>query len=173
MQKEEEKEPVLRCRACRKQERFITVFDKTSDSRASVTWDFCRHCAVAAVTRRLPANVVRSMREETGGPTDVTSMAYYTKKGHAINPMLISKESGWLAPDGTFYPCEYGYHEKWAEQNGLSTMQMEKQGWLRLRWAKWEGNEGRLTQSQLDFLWDWSQANKVDMPQWAKSTEPL
>ena len=134
MQEEKEKEPVLRCQACGKAGKpFITAYDSTLDNHTPIQWDFCQHCATSMITRRLPAGVIRGMRREAGGFTEITQLRYYSKRGHVNNPLLTAKESGWLAPDGTFHPCEFGFHEKWAERNGMASKLMEAKGWLKHR----------------------------------------
>jgi hypothetical protein len=75
--------------------------------------------------------------------------------------------TGWLLPDGRYYPCEWFEHE-WAANilgvNGSSGA--EKAGWVKITHAMdnedelhvlFFGNE--LTQAQIDGLWEWGKAN--------------
>jgi hypothetical protein len=78
--------------------------------------------------------------------------------------------SGWLAPDGHFYGCEWGGHDSLAENitatiNGTldGTKALESLGWLRIQdggivtWGDYIP-----TQSQIDTMYDLQNRNDID-----------
>lgn len=107
----------------------------------------------------------------------------------------LEKENafGWLSPDGTFYPVNFGEHQKWAAQYLLSLRRngkisheeakldrnynvgdiLVKRGWVLLHSpqrdnVKIEKNPiKRLTKRQQDFLYDYlrkiGEADKANM----------
>lgn len=78
-----------------------------------------------------------------------------------MNPGKVSL-SGWLAPDGVFYPCEFFEHDKivwdvtvnYYGESKTSTY-IEDRGWIRLSRGM-NSSLSRITptQKQLDILYD-------------------
>jgi hypothetical protein len=71
--------------------------------------------------------------------------------------------NGWLAPDGTFHECEWYGHDTLSYQIerelGLKRY-VEDLGYVRLRTGTWYIVVNDLTQKQLDYVFDWEQANQ-------------
>lgn len=71
--------------------------------------------------------------------------------------------TGWIAPDGTFYPCRSWSHDstawtiflyvynKWPRST--STRELEERGWIRV-YTEFATEYGKATQPQLDMLYD-------------------
>lgn len=81
----------------------------------------------------------------------------------AFAPAEPRLSPGWIAPDGTFWPCEYWQHDLVAEQvyPEDGTLRFERERWVRLHdngTFKVGGDSGlvepRVTQAQLDTLFD-------------------
>ena len=67
--------------------------------------------------------------------------------------MTMIKEIGWITRSGKFIPVKHGEHDAYKPNPGESPMVRICQN----SQAFFEGNS--LTQSQLDTLFDWCQAN--------------
>lgn len=94
--------------------------------------------------------------------------------GHSPKPTtdFLKWENGWLAPDGKFYACKYQGHIALAEHLGLQGTHIEDAGWVKLQSGIWLypfylKGQG-VTQAQLDTLFDWHRAKKIDMKPWMK-----
>jgi hypothetical protein len=105
-------------------------------------------------------------------------------------PSKDAVKHGWLSPQGKFYKVLYGEHIKKAyeiideffpdaEQATLLTWGdpgryinaerfLENQGWLKLASGDWfwkpEHSTIELTQSQLDYVFDWCRKNEKEYP---------
>lgn len=97
--------------------------------------------------------------------------------GHAPEPTkdFFKWDNGWLAPDGKLYPCAYQGHIALAEHLGLRGTQIEDDGWIKLQNGNWLYpfylKKHGVTQAQLDTLFDWHIATKVDLKPWMKIVE--
>ncbi|MBQ3836172.1 MAG: hypothetical protein II814_03485 [Treponema sp.] len=64
---------------------------------------------------------------------------------------------GWLAPDGTFYGCDWAHHVEFAEcYLGKEELELEKSGWVKI-FRSFELGEpvycqSKLTSAQRDYL---------------------
>lgn len=97
--------------------------------------------------------------------------------GHPQKPTteFTKWDNGWLSPDGKLYPCEYQGHIALAENLGLEGTDIEDAGWIKLQDGGWLypfylRSQG-VTQAQLDTLFDWHRANKINMKPWMKLVE--
>ena len=89
--------------------------------------------------------------------------------------------NGWLAPDGTLYPCPNENHNtlQYNIQHHLNIEDIEDQGWIKLAsimatnhhsskslWFFIEDahKRGKVTQSQQDTLFDWCMEHKIKYP---------
>lgn len=87
-------------------------------------------------------------------------------------PCKPPQRTGWLSPKGEMFACNYNEHRWLSELLGFNTEKdIEKAGWVKLHYMLLnpdqlliaKGNEKkRLTQKQIDALWDWATHNKVD-----------
>ena len=80
-------------------------------------------------------------------------------------------DTGWLDPKGCYYGCELGEHIELSQQlaetiypksgsaNGERVL--ETKGWVKCTGAVWLWGETKLTQKQIDTLYDWAK-------KWAK-----
>lgn len=91
-----------------------------------------------------------------------------TEKPEPCNP---PERAGWLSPKGEMYACNYNEHVWLADLLGYTGVQIEKEGWVKLHYTLLKpdrllvdkGNKDkRLTQKQIDALWEWAIHNKVD-----------
>ena len=94
----------------------------------------------------------------------------FYKKYHPIKASLVSS-AGWLAPDGKFFPCNYGQHDGLAfviainYYNSLGGVRkLEEMGWVLVMdegyvvtVSRGRDTEFQMTQKQLDTLFDLSQ----------------
>lgn len=86
---------------------------------------------------------------------------------------------GWLSPEGKFYGCDARRHVAfafWFSETGEYGLEIK--GWLKLQGWRWirpwkffETKNGRLTQPQLDALFDWHRAKGVEMEEWMRNAE--
>lgn len=79
----------------------------------------------------------------------------------------ITTDTGWLSPDGKFYPCEYGQHDVWAFRLGFEEYRLERLGWVKLQSGKVLWNfTGRFepTQPQIDAVFDFCKERGEKMP---------
>lgn len=72
-------------------------------------------------------------------------------------PSALSQEDGWIDPDGAFYACGYTYHATLAEQMNYSVHHLEQAGWLHISSGVVVNDDPRLTQAQIDTLFDLTQ----------------
>lgn len=91
----------------------------------------------------------------------------------------LAGKSGWLAPDGKFFECEYRYHwlmsEKLCKKYGYavnnkflvpdSEYTLELNGWLKISKTHvfFRTCEKPITARQLNFLFDYYVANKLPL----------
>jgi hypothetical protein len=86
--------------------------------------------------------------------------------------------SGWLSPDGKFYGCEYtGHRSLVSDLDKGGERALEETGWIKLSVGHWfspwkflEAN-GKITQAQLDTLFDWHQHQEQKMEYWMVGEE--
>ena len=75
----------------------------------------------------------------------------------------ITTDTGWLSPDGKFYPCAYQGHVSLAYELGFDVHRLETFGWLKFQRSDifWNFLDGKFkpTQQQIDLVWDWCQAD--------------
>jgi hypothetical protein len=86
-----------------------------------------------------------------------------------MNPFKPA-QSGWLSPEGVFHPVQRHFHTKSIlEISGLDERKAELIGWLKLVDNGWlRDNESRkVTQAQLDTMWDLMNKESIFFPQWA------
>lgn len=85
----------------------------------------------------------------------------------------ITQDSGWLSPDGKFYPCGYMEHLKTIDKliGPGEVWKAEKMGWVKIiPGYPYLLCEKSVTEQQAKMLLDWSLENKFDfdMPKWLK-----
>lgn len=93
-------------------------------------------------------------------PEDEIELAYYRKWCPPKKTDLSA--TGWIAPNGDFYGCAYGEHDRVAKQIVavvyddlyLSTRKLEEKGWLRIQDGFVYGHDVDPTQAQIDTAWD-------------------
>ena len=84
---------------------------------------------------------------------------------------FANTSNGWLSPDGEFYRCGYLGHISLAQDLGSNEPDLEKKRWLKLQNDAWllswriESGERKITQSQLDAVFQWSQEKGKPMPE--------
>lgn len=82
----------------------------------------------------------------------------------------ITTDTGWLAPDGKYYPCDYGQHDVWAYRLGFEEeRQLEKLGWVKVQRGSFYRNllgRGEPTQRQVDMVFDYCQKTGEKLPYW-------
>lgn len=85
----------------------------------------------------------------------------------------ITGQSGWLSPDGKFYPCGYMEHISIAHRLNRNEGTLEELGWIKIQ-SGWAISPGGLhhdlpaTQSQIDLLFDWYTARGEELPHWLR-----
>jgi hypothetical protein len=89
-------------------------------------------------------------------------LAFYRDYPAKKSPPIFS--AGWVAPDGSFYPCESWGHDSLAERlsaNHYKSLDgvrcLEPAGWCRVYLNGIVGNEKTETQAQIDTLFDLSE----------------
>lgn len=79
----------------------------------------------------------------------------------------ITSDTGWLSPNGEFYPCEYSGHVGLASRLGFDEPRLEKMGWIKMQTGKffWDFlGHFKATQKQIDAIFDWTQSRGEKMP---------
>lgn len=79
----------------------------------------------------------------------------------------ITSDTGWLSPEGKFYPCEYSGHVGLASRLGFDEPRLEKMGWIKMQTGKfvWDFlGHFEATQKQRDAIFDWTQERGEKMP---------
>lgn len=79
----------------------------------------------------------------------------------------ITSGTGWLSPDGKFYPCEYGGHDDLEFQLGCGRSRLEELGWVKLQNGNflWDfSGHFEPTQRQIDLVFDYCRKNNTPMP---------
>jgi len=89
------------------------------------------------------------------------------------------QQNGWLSPDGKFIVVEELGHCEEADKiiEDLYPLKkqsraaqedpehfLEKNGWIKLSVGRWHSTNNELTQSQLDFVFDWCVRGKIKYP---------
>jgi hypothetical protein len=87
---------------------------------------------------------------------------------------IKAEPHGWLAPNGDFYPVEMHGHYSAAIELTWDLFSkdlvnperfLEDNGWAKLSGRRWlMENWSDVTQSQIDFIFDWSIYNNLKMP---------
>lgn len=83
----------------------------------------------------------------------------------------ITSDTGWLAPDGKFYPCQYAQHGAVAVVVGFEP---NDQGYVRLcvidntQW--FFGDNESFTNVQKEMIRTYCKERKIDLPYWLKET---
>lgn len=82
---------------------------------------------------------------------------------------------GWITSGGLFYPCLYFEHIWLAGVLGKTEAEADESGWIKIGYSKTLGepvihcwSTEKVTQPQLDALWQWCARRKIPMPEWAK-----
>lgn len=93
----------------------------------------------------------------------------------------ITKDTGWLSPEGKFYPCRYMEHVYVADLLGGSEADFEVSGWVKLCmhagkqqfWGffKRGGVQAVPTEVQLKLVAEYCQKQGIDLPYWAQPEE--
>lgn len=81
----------------------------------------------------------------------------------------VTYDSGWLSPEGKFYPCLYAKHADYADLIlGATGDELEGKGWVRLSDDLWltKVEKPRLTQSQKDLICDYCAKKRFVPPSW-------
>lgn len=73
--------------------------------------------------------------------------------------------NGWLNPEGKLYSCGRMGHIAFAYNIGMGEATMEK-AWVKLSRGFWLVSTFRITQSQLDTIFDWSKKHEINLPKW-------
>lgn len=77
---------------------------------------------------------------------------------------------GWLSPEGDYWPCKPQGHLNLADyitnrDDYKGEKLLESRGWVKVSMNKWFGDGSlRLTQKQMDFIFDWCRLNGVKYP---------
>lgn len=77
---------------------------------------------------------------------------------------------GWLSPEGDYWPCEPQGHLDLADyitnnDNYGGEKLLEGRGWTKVSMNQWFNNgRSRLTQAQIDFIFDWCRVNGKSYP---------
>lgn len=86
----------------------------------------------------------------------------------------IDHRSGWLSPEGQFYPCDWMEHLWLLSCLELTDVQAEKSGWIKISdryaWSHYHlhGVGQPPTQRQIDLVFDWCVENGHELPHWMK-----
>ena len=92
---------------------------------------------------------------------------------------ITKHDSGWLSPDGKFYACEYSGHENLAADLGKGGKELEALGWIHISMgglmgppirALMRNTEKEVTQAQINKIFDYCEATKMELPEWAGGT---
>lgn len=85
-------------------------------------------------------------------------------------------DAGWLSPGGKFYGCKYYEHIALADRLDSNEPALEREGWLKLQkdvwiwpWIYLGREHGKITQPQLDTLFDWHQKKGKRLSDWMKT----
>lgn len=71
---------------------------------------------------------------------------------------LEGLQSAWVEPDGTLHPVKLWGHDEFARDRQTYYGKLKDQGWITLSEGDWPDN--RVTQKQLDVIYDWHVANR-------------
>lgn len=86
----------------------------------------------------------------------------------------ITSRCGWLTPKGEFYPCGWAMHSCFAHEHfNVDERELDKLGWIKITAGEVLSHTRRITQRQLDMLWDWSQENNTSLPWWVTEEKNL
>jgi hypothetical protein len=105
----------------------------------------------------------------TEDPEDAIEISFWKYWNVPVSGNLSG--TGWLAPDGTFYGCEYTEHDSLAKQivavfyeelTGY-VERLENEGWVRLQTGFVILRGNKLTQAQLNTLQDISQQPTINL----------
>jgi len=77
---------------------------------------------------------------------------------------VITQSTGWLSPDGNFYPCHWMQHQYIMHDLGMDPIEAEKMGWVKL-----DDHYGPLwtidpNQKQIDLMFDWYRDHGKEIP---------
>jgi hypothetical protein len=172
-----------------------TVMMGSPDGRREVS----RVTAHELKTKRITWNDVRvyrnlsymeaclSRQDETGGPPPVHAVPVpdgETPAGSDVvdNPWgpdpnepppesfsTVTQDTGWLSPEGRFYPCSYYGHDLVAHRLGKGRYELDRLGWVVL-----SGSNGihkgdiEVTQAQRDRVFDWCTSQNKGLPYWMR-----
>lgn len=92
----------------------------------------------------------------------------------------LQAKDGWLTPEGYFYPCKPWQHNIILVILGKKVVtflscnaeaRVELLGWLKLQESRWLSvdYDRPITQSQLDFIFDWCQVHNKELPSYLKT----
>lgn len=88
---------------------------------------------------------------------------YLCYGGYAKPDTDLTLLTGWIADNGYFYHASYGQHENVAGASGLSELEAEKAGWIKLtKTTALFGIDAEPNKKQKDTLFDWCTANKLN-----------
>lgn len=82
---------------------------------------------------------------------------------------IITQDTGWLSPEGDFYPCAYQGHNNLASRLGFKEFMLEEKGWVKMQnaefvWDYMDLGGFRPTQKQIDMIFDFCTAKNIPMP---------
>lgn len=80
------------------------------------------------------------------------------------DPESMANPSGWLSPDGKFYSCGWMQHISLMDRLEMDPIEAEKLGWLKLDSRYGPLPEVRMTQRQVDMLFDWYTEHSKELP---------
>lgn len=140
--------------------------------RGRITWEdvrVFRDCSYM--------EVARARQDETGGPPPPLQEAPVddpwqqppSEEPPPESYPAITQDTGWLSPEGRFYPCSYYEHDSIAHRLGKSRWDLDRLGWVVLA-----GSEGihrgniEVTQAQRDLVFDWCTSRKQELPYWMR-----
>lgn len=84
----------------------------------------------------------------------------------------ITTDSGWLSPDGRFYPCGWMEHMATLDRLKRTGTQADRQGWIKIQRGEayssyYTHDTGAPpTQRQIDMLFDWFTEKGETLPAW-------
>lgn len=99
------------------------------------------------------------LREQKG-------VAIAERKPQKSYPSIV-RDTGWLSPEGKFYPCAYGEHAEIAFHLGMPERQLEGLGWIKVQEKKffWDFfGHAKPTQAQINGIFDYCTKKGIPMP---------